>query len=75
MPEMHIAAAPCPASIEALKEILSHIQSVETSDILRSNCAVYLAQAGQFEQAIEMTKTVNDADDKNGVLKRIATLD
>ena len=60
---------------EAVREILAHIQVVKTLDYLRSDCAIHLARAGEFEEAIAMAKTVNDVEDKNGTLKRIATLE
>jgi len=61
-------------NVEALRAILPHIQSAETLEDLRGNCAINLAGAGKFEEAIQMAKMLKDADDRNKTLKKIATL-
>jgi hypothetical protein len=44
---------------EAAREALAHINVFKTLNRLRSECAIHLARAGKFEEAIAMAKTIN----------------
>lgn len=61
-------------NVEAVREALAHIQSAETLENLTGDCALNLAAAGKFAEAIRMAKTFKDADDRNRLLRMIATL-